>query len=350
MKIEAEKFKAGFELIDLIPSESILPSSQFVHLVAKENVLRMKLTGIATAEAKVACQGDISFYVARRELSLFLNRATGTITCEVDKKGIALRSAKDKLITAQQKAVEGYAEIKPPTGKKIKLDGKLLSMLAQYGPTNTIDPHLEVICFRKKLGVFATDALTVAACLEKTEGEELLLPSFVAKLLTKTGLEEIYVDPKGATLQSPIGKLYQPLPATDKVYPVAETQGLLESARTEAGLFAFDAREMLDTLKHVNQFRATNSVIYGKPEVDNKRIRVGSDSSTLLAESVMPVKFIKNRAQPEKFALALDRLAPWLQYVGGLELEVVFGIMGSLTWMRCVEESTTHLIVLAGME
>ena len=353
MKVESEALKAAFDLIDTVPLNPVLPTSQFVKMEAAKSILRLRLAGIACAEAKTTCEGEISFHVDRRALGTFLTRATGTIICESGKGGMLLRTSGNRLTVAEVAEPGSYPDLKPSSKmEKLELDGPALSMLSSYCKTVT-DSHLEVVCLRNKFGSFATDSLSVASILEPSiNGEDVLVPRFIAAMIEKMKGSELLVDTKGAMLQSKLGRVYQPLPASDKPYPIEQTKNVLEAAKKELAIFGFKAEDMLGALKHLSGFLWAvqgTAVIYCHPDATAKRARLKLDAQAINAECSVAARFFKGKA-PEKLALESTRLFPWLEYVKGFGSEVLLGTSGSLLWLKCKEEKAEHLLVLAGME
>ncbi len=353
MKVDSAKLAEGFQLIDSIPANTILESSQFVMFTANSGKLRLKLAGIASAQAEMPCEGDAKFLVDRRAMSAFLAHTKEHCTFENTDKGTLLRSGGSRLELAPPKEITGYSEWKAGQGQKLKLEGNLLGLLSEYAKANPGEPHLEVVCFSKGYGAFATDTLVVAACLDKTIAAECLLPQFISNLAGKMNATELWVEKNGAAIRNATGWVYQPLPASEAAYPKDQVKGVLDAIRKQSGFLTVSATALYAAMQPLQNYAwasdgsLTVQCIPAKKLTDVLRLRL--DMPAVKAEFTVSVKVTGK--MPEKWSWPLSRVLPWLEHVKTLEnSKVTIGMHEHLRFFKCVEGDKLHCLVVAGMD
>lgn len=356
MKVLASSLIEAFKHVDHIPVNSVLDSSQHVAAEAKGGKLRLKLTGIATAQAEIPCEGDISFRVDRRALGAFLNKVGDSVTCEKTERGKLLKSAGAKLEFAEPTVASAYADWKVGPGQKVILDNELLGLLCGYAPTTPSEVYSEMICLSKGYGSCATDGLVIAACLDKTVAGDCLLPKFISNLANRTKVNELWLEKTGIALRGTGTWLYQPLPAHKEPYPIENIKKVLESLRKPPGFLTIDPGALLEALRHLKSYSwaDSNAAIHCTPVAGSKgkeKLLLRVDTPQLKADYSVAVSLLGSA--PAKWSWPLAALLPWLEYVNWEGAAVTAGIENAMRWFRVKEEdeeygNKVHLLVVAG--
>lgn len=351
MKAESAKLIECFNFVDNVPASTIIESSQYVFLEAKGDHLVLNLSGLLSARASMSCEGEVNALIDRRALGAFLGKTKEFVTCEASEKGIILRSGNARLEAAQPKESGDYTSWEPGQGHKLKLEGNL-GLLSEYAKANPGEPHMEVVCFSKGFGAFATDSLVVAACLDPNMPKECLLPRYIANLAGKLNAEELWVEKSGVAIRNSLGWIYQPLPATDAAYPSGQVKEVIGNITNQPGFLTVGASALLDALNPFNNYAWAGDSLLSVQCIPSKKIadslRLKLDTPTVKFEHSVSVKITGKT--PEKWGWPVARILPWLEFVKIFDAEITVGETEYVRWFRCIHDSKEYYLAAAQMD
>jgi hypothetical protein len=354
MKIETKAFAEAIKLVDNVPANPAIITSQFVKLEAKGGKLRVRLSGLLSAQVAVPCEGELDCFVDRRALAPFLERAGDSVLATKNEEGLLLKSGRASVTVAISKAPEAATTWAPGKGQKLKLEGKHAALLLDYAKPDAGNSHLEFVVYQKGYGAFATDSISMAAVLDKTVELGIKIPRQLAEFLPKLPKDgqHLWVEKTGMAICWNGGWVFQPLSAGAKEYPDV-IQQILDKARTEKSLFKVAPSILLEGLTHINGFTwASIGATVVHCEMDEKRVQLSLQEKTVTAVWGFSVTVV---GKPAKWNWSLSQIYPWLKKIGDQEL-MEYGTMKSpvgssdLQWVRSKDaEGRVMLLVMVGL-
>jgi hypothetical protein len=360
MKLETAKLAEAFKIVDNVPINPAIPSSQFLRLEASGGKLKVRLVGLLQAQVILPCEGDLDCSLDRRVLGPFLERAGEATTFALKDGSLTVKSGRANLSAALPENPESDIW-KPGKGQKLQVPGAYMGLLTEYcAPLPGMD-YLEVASCQKGYGMMATDSLASVLVADKGVVCDLQIPRQLAALMPKLQSEELWVERNGMALRFPNGWIYQPRPASEQQYPVPALQEMTTRALKAKPMFKAAPEALLEGLSHLGAFTWASEgvpVIQCVP-TDKGMVQMRLEGATVQAD--WKVQIAPSAKLPEKWGWALARLLPWLKCVADPSLSenvanrmLEYGTItapgddseGALQWFRAVDAEGRALLLV----
>lgn len=348
MKIETAKLSEAFKIVDNVPINPAIPSSQFLRLEAASGKLKVRLPGLLMGQVIVPCEGDLDCSLDRRVLGPFLERAGEATTITLKDGSLLVKSGKANVSAAIPENPDGDIW-KPGKGMRMKVLGDYMDLLAEYcAPLPGMD-FLEVVSCQKGYGLMATDSLASAVVLDESVACDLSIPRLLSGFIPKLKVDELWVEKNGMALRFPNGWIFQPRSAAEGQYPVKELQAMVDKAVKAKPMFKVAPSALMEGLLHLGAFTWASE---GLPVIQcrsaEKHLLMRLEGSTVEAD--WRVQVTPTAKTPEKWSWALGRLLPWLKRLEKCE-EIQYGTIaaeseGSLQWFRTADAEGRKLLLV----
>lgn len=266
MRIDSAELHAALKVIDLVPNQAGIDSSQFIRVtLLDDGILYMALSGGSIAEAAVATKepnGTFTIHVDRRVISAFMTGVIGkhhrsTEVTQREDGALVMRVGRQRVNLADSQVTSNYEQWLPPEEETavVTTDAdwtKYLQALCQYVPATVSVEHLAAIYSVKGYGLLATDSLSLAAYLDPTTPQTLPFPAPIAKLALG---RPIVADGKGAGIQYPCGYVYQSVSSECRTkFPVDLIKKLVKGTLDAQPHMTVEARVLQDAVAYMKSF------------------------------------------------------------------------------------------------
>lgn len=354
MDVPLEGFKKAFDIVNAVPA-GVVDTSRFVKMKVAAAELRMRLSGVVTAESH--CRAGAGTWVGtveRRYLAAFLAAAaTKTVVASVSKSHLILQAGSQRVQLPLVEVKGNYAAW-PGTGTVVAFDEERIAdigMAAGYVATAPGSENLAAVALFPGYGLIATDSVALVGVLTKHISKRVMLPRELADLVKSMAGASLVVDKAGAALQSKAGYVYQSTSARLEKYPETKLRGLLDKARVATPVAMFSIPESRAALEVIGKISlAGNDAMVQLQFAAGDQVRLHVDSEGGSFDGAL--KNLQKRSGKDcRMLWPLGRVRPWLERLADLELEHIWcGLLDQVTFLRAnVKAGPTYLLLLADM-
>jgi hypothetical protein len=345
MKIEGKAFAEAFALVDLVPEQSGVESSHFVRLAAKEGKLVLRMAGIVSAAATVKGEGEIKIFADRKVLRAFVGRiGDGTITIENADTGVQLKHQRSTLTLTQPEEITGYSSWKQGPGKEASFERGLIGMLSKYA--SKVESYISVVRLEKGWGTVAGDGIALAACLDPGVPISCPLPKMLLDLIPPS-TEKIWVEEKGAALRNEMGWIYQPIPTSEKPFPLDKIKEVLNGSVKAKPYIKIKNDKLLDVVKHFQSY-AWGGKSYGiLCEAGKKSDTISFRLETPVVKTSIIVEADESNFPETRWQWPLEKVEDWAEFIAKQgECEVEAGRSEHFHFFRCKVNKKQHILAV----
>lgn len=294
-KIEKEKLKKALAILDLVPPQPGLPSSEFFRIEGREGrtvwTVASNVTGIIEIIGKGKWPYKEPFYLDRRLFTPFVTVETKSKFPFEFKEGLWVRQGKRKAQFDKQAKISGYGF--EPDGKlleKVNLSEHIKELVycaRDCATEDPITPQLNCVYIQpngKGTEVYATNQKIVYQGHSKTKAgikKPIPMPLFLVTLIGHKELQEIHWKEKTMTLQFPKGQIWQTVSSkAAKGFPVESIKENMLKIQNYPLLFTIDSKRFVDILErlagYLGAVKRQDWVLKLTGEKDNNEIKLSS--------------------------------------------------------------------------
>lgn len=318
MKVQADELRQAFRLVDRVPQQATLLASQYVKAVSEKGKLSLQLGGIVLGKASLSCKEDVSFYVERRILGSFLTNASDEVTITAQEGKVTLKSGRSKIEAAQPEPSQYPVWIPKKDAVAVDADAAMLKFIATFTSTNPGDEHLEAVQLVKGFGMVASDAFSIAACLDKRIKADGALPRLLTRCMGGDE-EQLLMEATGAGLKGKTGWLYQSLTASDKPFPTKSVQDVIKKAMAQSPAMVVQGSALSDGIRYLQSFAYGGGSFQVQCAPAKSGITMLMETPTAKADCSVEATKVK---LPKDAMFALDPVAVWVDKMKEYELTV----------------------------
>lgn len=318
MKIKTDELRSAFKIVDNVPINLILESSQYVKVCQDKDKLTLSMTGALQAEASltgISQGGKWTAYVDRKTLKSFIATASEPEIELFYKDKLTLKSGQ-RLELALHTAITGYESWSPKSAFDLEDDQKaFLRMAVRYLPNIAGTESCEAVSFDKER-IIVTDKIFMIEMQGSNVKQSFLLPPDVARFLASTP-EKIAVDKVGVGASMSNGFIYQTRSSHLDTYPIDSIKTVLAEGSKSPTIFKVKADEFANALKVASQFIPDKSEGVAI-ELKDKSVVMTVDTST--GKFQKSVKCIGSGSLAS-VNIPARKLLPWIEYAESNEIE-----------------------------
>jgi hypothetical protein len=350
MKVKTDELRTAMRVVDNVPINLILESSQFVRIKQDGDKLTLSMTGALQAEATIGCVsqgGKWTAFVDRKIFKSFISTASDPEIEIFYKDKLTMKSGQ-RLDLALHAAITGYESWSPKSAFDLEDDQKsFLCMAVKYLPNIAGTENCEAIWFDKER-IIVTDKIFMIEVQGSTVKQSFLLPPDVARFLASTP-EKIAVDKVGVGVSISNGFLYQPKSSALDTYPIDAIKAILAEGSKAPYIFKLKADELANALKVSTQFIPdktegvsiqTNSGVLG----------ITVDTGSGKFQKTVKISGTGTLASPVK--IPAGKLISWLDYAGASELEyarISTAKISLISVFRFTDSSRKNCLIVADL-
>jgi len=256
MKIKVDAMKAALKVLNLVPVQSAVRSTEFIRFACDGSKVNLQLAGNVHGTADVVVEDPSDpfvVFVDRKQLFSFVAPAKRELIIEFDET-LNIRNGRRRAKMVSSEPLKGYSNVEPLEGEKgLKMsDGltKALKLAQKYATEEATRPELNSIHISKKHGkVLSADGQVLFAADVEGLTLQTSLPVTLPELISDGA--QIKVSKQGARIIFKEGRILRTFNELWKKFPaekmVASMATLLESVEvgTVSALGASQAIERL---------------------------------------------------------------------------------------------------------
>ena len=352
MNITLEDIQKQFAVIDTVPVNPAMESSQFVRMYFTPNALSLSLTGSMWARAMVApiqpaTEDKIAFYADRRVLKAFLSTAgvpANELKIAVSASKMDLTCGGQRLSLPNHAQISGYETWKPGATFTLPDESlKALPILARYCSTIPGLERVGAIRFVKDYGVIASDTVFLAVETAAPKSSFFINPTFASAVASQQGAA-LSADAGGAGMVFPSGGfVYQPYPAGLDDFPEADLQKYVKNVQAAPVVFTCASDFLCRTVKTAMEFLLGVS--------DAATVSSTKKTSVLLTvndvgkfERALPAK-VAQEFQPVTWPI--KNILPWIAYVAESCPNIEYIRLQDASAFHAVGDSGEHFLIFS---
>lgn len=350
MKVKTEDLRAAYKLVDNVPINLVLESSQFVRIGQDKDNLTLSMTGALQAGATLTGQsqgGKWTAYVDRKTLRSFISTASDPEIEIFYKDKLTMKSGQ-RIELALHGAITGYESWTPKSAFDLEDDQKsFIRMAVKYLPNIAGTENCEAIWFDKER-IIVTDKIFMVELQGSSVKQSFLMPPDIARFLASTP-EKIAVDKIGVGVSAANGFVFQTKSSALDTYPIDSIKAILAEGAKSKTIFKVKADELSSALKIATQFIPDKS--------DGVTIE-SKDKSLLLTVATSTGKFQKavkivatsTLANPAK--IPAQKLCYWLDYAGSSELSysrISTAQLSNISVFQFTESNRKNTLIVADL-
>lgn len=350
MKVKTDELRAAFKVIDNVPLNLVLESSQYVKIQQNVNKLTLSMTGALQAEATIDGQsqgGKWTAYVDRKTLRSFISTASDPEVELFYKEKLTLKSGQ-RLELALHGVITGYESWVPKSSFSLEDDQKsFLRMAVKYLPNIAGTENCEAVWFDKER-IIVTDKIFMIQVSGSAVKSNFLLPPDVARFLASTP-EKIAVDKTGVGAALSNGFIYQAKSSHLDTYPIDSIKDVLDAGSKSPTLFKVKADEFSSTLKIAIQFIPDKSEGVSIESKD-KSVQMTVDTSS--GKFQRSVKASNIGAVTTPVSIPARKLCHWLDFAGSAELEyarISTAKISNVSVFRFADGTRRNILIVADL-
>lgn len=351
MKVKTDELRAAFKIVDNVPVNLILESSQFLKIHQEGDKLTLSLTGALQAEASISGQsqgGKWSAYVDRKVFRSFISTASDPEIELFYKDKLTMKSGQ-RLELALHAAITGYESWAPKSSFDLEDDQKsFIRMAVKYLPNIAGTENCEAIWFDKER-IVVTDKIFMIELRGSAVKQSFILPPDVARFLASSP-EKIAVDKIGVGAAISNGFIFQPKSSYLDTYPIDSIKAILAEGAKAPTTIKFKADEFSSALKIALQFIPNKSdgvSIESKDKTVSMTVDTGSGK---FQKSVKCTNGTGTLSGPIK--IPSQKLVPWLEYAGSAELEyarIATSKLSNVSVFRFTDSTRKNSLIVADL-
>lgn len=345
MKVNTKEFQDAFSIVDSVPVNAVMESSQNVQLKRDKNGIDLFMSGVLWAQAHIANTetGAWSAFVDRRILKTFINTAS--------KDETEIFFAKDKLTLRSGQTVElanknlitGYEKWAPKSVFELESDQKhMLRTAVKYLPKLPGTEHFNAVYFGKDV-IISTDSLAMMFTIGSKVNPSFFMPPDIARFIA-TNPSKIGIDKNGVGAVSSHGNVFQPRSSSLDSYPVDKIQEHIEKASQSSVLTKFPADAFLDAIRAASQFLFESE----SAQIESGKNCITVSASSSLGKFSRSVKAGGTGKIPASVNIKPKLIVPWLEFASGFdscEIEYIKTDDGSV--FRFTEDSRCQGLIVS---
>lgn len=351
MKVSTDELREAFRIIEYVPVNVVLDSSQFVRLKQLPDRLVLSMTGSLWARAHVTVTGDSpnwTAYFDRRLLKTFLSTARRPEIEMIYSSDKLILRCGQRLEQALHAPITGYERWEPDTTFVLTDDQTaMLKTAVKFLPVLAGAENLEAILFTPK-HIIVTDTMIMMCVLGSVVKEQFFLPPEVSRFLVGYGgAAKIAADDKGTGAALRSGFVYQPRAATLDSYPVDKCSAWIDDGVKTPVLIKVKAGKFLNAL------RTSGSFVLDKTEAvtistATTGLQISVDTNTGIFRH--PIATSMNKLT-EAVKLPARKILPWFEFVAGIDDEGVleYGKLPNASVFRFTDDPRKHILLVADL-
>lgn len=350
MKVKTDELRAALKIIDNVPMNLVLESSQFVKLHQEASKLTLSMTGALQAEASITGQsqgGKWTAYVDRKTFKSFISTASDPDIELFYKDKLTMKSGQ-RLELALHAAITGYESWSPKSSFDLEDDQKsFLRMAVKYLPNIAGTENCEAIWFDKER-IIVTDKIFMIEVTGSLVKNNFLLPPDVARFLSSTP-EKIAIDKTGVGAALSNGFIYQAKSSQLDTYPIDTIRSVLIDGAKSPTMFKVKADEFSSALKIAIQFipdKSEGVTIQSK----DQSILMTVDSNSSKFQRTVKSTVSGNLQTP--VSIPARKLCHWLDYAGPHELEyarISTAKISNVSVFRFTDKTRKNILIVADL-
>ena len=322
MRVKTEKLKNAFQIVDNVPLDPTVTSSQYIRFKSDKG-LKLTATGRMHGESRAAVshgnEEAWEFFVDRKLLSAFLSAAVGEdTTLTYSKDSLILETSGQKLKVAPPKEpVAGYGTWPETSVVKLNVEANDLALLSEYCADNISMDKFAVVKLTKGFGTIATDSIFLVMVLDQALTTELNLPPQMAAQFAKAGVAEVSVGKTGVGVTMEGGRLYQTHKDEALKFPLNQLRQVVEAGLKGKIAFECPVQTLLTSIEGLSGFVSVMGhdaceVVLNR-EKSELTLTLKFASGTIRRVAAVTVK--GSGKFPENYRWSLGKVSPWLRYL-----------------------------------